>query len=107
MAKPNPKVYDDSTDDGSLRGWLFGPYTAGQFSFRAVFKFDRSDRLKRVNVKLEGGQCDALQAELVARYGGSARPGFMIRWRDTASRNYVAFIQLGDDYCAVEYWEID
>jgi len=103
-----PKKPERLKGDRRLQHLLDGKYSAGQFKFKAAFVFGRNSGLALVRLKLLSGQdCPSLTGKLSNTYGppkSSRTPVTSIdKWWDSANQNVVIFLQIGDDYCIIDY----
>jgi hypothetical protein len=88
---------------------LFAPYQSGQFSFRAGFMFDASDKLTTVNLQLADGRlCPELVAALSSAYGPPSQKSMssvtrLYKWWDETNKNVVVFLEIGTGDCSIQY----
>ncbi|TDR94532.1 hypothetical protein EV668_1820 [Enterovirga rhinocerotis] len=93
---------DRDLDGNGFKTLLTAPHAWGRIGMRADFRFrDEDGRLNSVGLRpLEGGDCDAIRAELNKRHGKAQPDGRLIaKWR-TKDGDEVSFSLIGT--CRIE-----
>lgn len=103
-AKPNT---DNEAHRDNYKTLLKAPFAAGEHRFTASFIFNNQNRLIRVSLLMEGGNCESLGFTLRSQYGQSTTRGLGSTWRDEVRKNNVAFIAWNAARCNLEYWPFD
>jgi len=100
---PQGKTYDN------LTGRALGTYQGDGATFDAYFHFDNANGLAKVALERTGGtDCATLHNTLTAQHGKPAtshRQSFATieAWNDTARRNIVRYVQVGELPCTITY----